>query len=66
MSKVKVPTIDLEKAKDDPSQLKLLDIACKDHGFFLLKNHHTVICQSFIQFLRHRLETRCKLNPDKL
>ena len=39
MSKVKVPTIDLEKAKDDPSQLKLLDIACKDHGFFLLKNH---------------------------
>ena len=39
MSKVKVPTIDLEKAKDDPSQLKSLDKACRDHGFFLLKNH---------------------------
>ena len=39
MSKVKVPTVDLEKAKDDPSQLKSLDKACRDHGFFLLKNH---------------------------
>ena len=39
MSKVKVPTVDLKKAKDDPSQLKSLDKACRDHGFFLLKNH---------------------------
>ena len=39
MSKVKVPTVDLEIAKDDPSQLKSLDKACRDHGFFLLKNH---------------------------
>ena len=39
MIKVKVPTVDLEKAKDDPSQLKSLDKACRDHGFFLLKNH---------------------------
>ena len=34
-----VPTIDLEAAAADPSQLKLLDLACRDHGFFLLKNH---------------------------
>ena len=34
-----VPTIDFQTAKTDPSQLKLLDSACRDHGFFLLKNH---------------------------
>ena len=34
-----VPLIDLENAFDDKSQLKLLDSACRDHGFFLLKNH---------------------------
>ena len=34
-----VPTIDFKTAKTDPSQLKLLDSACRDHGFFLLKNH---------------------------
>ena len=34
-----VPTIDLEAAAADPSQLQLLDLACRDHGFFLLKNH---------------------------
>jgi isopenicillin N synthase-like dioxygenase len=34
-----VPTIDFLSAKTDPSQLKLLDSACRDHGFFLLKNH---------------------------
>ena len=34
-----VPTIDLEAAAADPSQLQLLDMACRDHGFFLLKNH---------------------------
>ena len=34
-----VPTINFQTAKTDPSQLKLLDSACRDHGFFLLKNH---------------------------
>ena len=34
-----VPTIDFQSAKTNPSQLKLLDSACRDHGFFLLKNH---------------------------
>ena len=34
-----VPLIDLENAFNDESQLKLLDSACRDHGFFLLKNH---------------------------
>lgn len=32
-----VPVIDLENI-DEPA-LKLLDMACRDHGFFLLKNH---------------------------
>ena len=39
MNQANVPTIDLQKAGGDSSQLKLLDLACKDHGFFLLKNH---------------------------
>ena len=39
MNQANVPTIDLQKAGSDASQLKLLDLACKDHGFFLLKNH---------------------------
>lgn len=34
-----VPTIDFASAITDPSQLKKLDSACRDHGFFLLKNH---------------------------
>ena len=34
-----VPTIDFALAKTDPSQLEQLDAACRDHGFFLLKNH---------------------------
>ena len=34
-----VPLIDLQKASKDRAQLKLLDAACRDHGFFLLKNH---------------------------
>ena len=39
MNQANVPTIDLQKARGDASQLKLLDLACRDHGFFLLKNH---------------------------
>ena len=39
MNQANVPTIDLQKAGSDPSQLNLLDLACRDHGFFLLKNH---------------------------
>ena len=39
MNQANIPTIDLRKASTDASQLKLLDLACKDHGFFLLKNH---------------------------
>ena len=39
MNQANVPIIDLQKASTDASQLKLLDLACKDHGFFLLKNH---------------------------
>ena len=34
---MKVPTIDLQKP--DSGQLKNLDAACRDHGFFLIKNH---------------------------
>ena len=34
-----VPIIDLQNAATDSEQLKLLDLACRDHGFFLLKNH---------------------------
>ena len=39
MNQANVPTIDLKKARSDASQLKLLDLASRDHGFFLLKNH---------------------------
>ncbi|HJL96481.1 MAG TPA: 2-oxoglutarate and iron-dependent oxygenase domain-containing protein [SAR86 cluster bacterium] len=39
MNQVNVPTIDLQKDRSKTSQLKLLDSACRDHGFFLLKNH---------------------------
>jgi isopenicillin N synthase-like dioxygenase len=39
MSTPNVPLIDLQKASKDKAQLKLLDAACRDHGFFLLKNH---------------------------
>ena len=34
-----VPTIDLEAAEKDITALKLLDASCRDHGFFLLRNH---------------------------
>jgi isopenicillin N synthase-like dioxygenase len=34
-----VPTIDLVSAEKDLAILKPLDQACRDHGFFLLKNH---------------------------
>jgi isopenicillin N synthase-like dioxygenase len=34
-----VPTIDLVDAEQNVSVLKPLDAACRDHGFFLLKNH---------------------------
>jgi isopenicillin N synthase-like dioxygenase len=34
-----VPTIDLVSAENDLAILKPLDQACRDHGFFLLKNH---------------------------
>ena len=39
MSKPNVPIIDLQEASKDKGQLRLLDSACRDHGFFLLKNH---------------------------
>ena len=34
-----VPTIDLKTARDDADALKLLDSACRDHGFFIMINH---------------------------
>ena len=34
-----VPTIDLEAAEHDDEVLVPLDRACRDHGFFLLRNH---------------------------
>jgi isopenicillin N synthase-like dioxygenase len=34
-----VPTIDLEAAEKDLRVLEPLDQACRDHGFFLLRNH---------------------------
>ena len=34
-----VPVIDLVHAEQDPSALVPLDLACRDHGFFLLENH---------------------------
>ena len=34
-----VPTLDLAKAELSLDALGPLDIACRDHGFFLLKNH---------------------------
>jgi isopenicillin N synthase-like dioxygenase len=34
-----VPTIDLKTARDDADALKLLDAACRDHGFFIMINH---------------------------
>jgi len=36
---MQVPVIDLEKAETDLSVLEPLDRACRDHGFFLLRNH---------------------------
>lgn len=34
-----VPTLDLVKAEATPDALGRLDVACRDHGFFMLKNH---------------------------
>ena len=34
-----VPTIDLKAAEGDVTFLEPLDAACRDHGFFLLRNH---------------------------
>lgn len=39
MNNSHVPLVDLETASSDRHQLKLLDTACRDHGFFLLNNH---------------------------
>lgn len=36
---MKVPVIDLEAAETDLTALRPLDDACRDHGFFLLRNH---------------------------
>lgn len=36
---MQVPVIDLEQAETDLSVLEPLDHACRDHGFFLLRNH---------------------------
>ena len=34
-----VPVIDLQAAESDSTMLGPLDAACRDHGFFLLRNH---------------------------
>ncbi|MBL4682683.1 MAG: hypothetical protein JKY88_18445 [Pseudomonadales bacterium] len=34
-----VPTIDLLEAESSPGELKKIDLACRNHGFFLLKHH---------------------------
>mgnify|MGYP006453115529 CR=1 FL=1 len=34
-----VPTIDLKAAEEDVTALRPLDASCRDHGFFLLRNH---------------------------
>ena len=39
MSNSNVPIINLETAFSDDHQLQLIDSACRDHGFFLIKNH---------------------------
>ena len=36
---MEIPIIDLSSAKQDADQLDLVDLACRDHGFFLLINH---------------------------
>ena len=36
---MEIPVIDLSSAKQDANQLDLVDMACRDHGFFLLINH---------------------------
>ena len=36
---MEIPVIDLSSAKQDVNQLELVDMACRDHGFFLLTNH---------------------------
>ena len=35
----KVPVIDLKEGIFSNAQLQLVDLACRDHGFFLLENH---------------------------
>ena len=35
---MEIPVIDLSSAKQDANQLELVDMACRDHGFFLLTN----------------------------
>ena len=49
MSNPNVPTINLETAFSDDNQLQLIDSACRDHGFFLIKNHgiQALIISSF-------------------
>jgi len=37
--RMSVPVIDLEAAENDLDVLVPLDAACRDHGFFLLRNH---------------------------
>ena len=36
---MEIPIIDLSSAKQDVTQLELVDVACRDHGFFILVNH---------------------------
>jgi isopenicillin N synthase-like dioxygenase len=38
-NKKHVPVVDLKLAEENPELLKDMDLACKNHGFFLLKNH---------------------------
>jgi isopenicillin N synthase-like dioxygenase len=34
-----VPTIDLSAAEESQFDFSTMDLACREHGFFLLKNH---------------------------
>ena len=61
-----VPTIDMASAENDPNLLKPLDQACRDHGFFLLKNHGmdqeiADMWQASEKFFSADREEKCKI-----
>ena len=41
---MEIPVIDLSSAKQDANQLDLVDMACRDHGFFLQKSLMNTDC----------------------